>query len=106
MSNIAAIKSEITNLQAKAHAHRNSHNEGGYGYNPYDPKIEDACKRLRAAELADYASRWDDIRAAWNAAVAKVSGPRGVSMHDLAKVEASVGITLGDLKAVKAMVGA
>jgi hypothetical protein len=105
MTTIATIKSEIASLQVQARAHRNSHNEGSYGYNPYDSKIEDACKRLRAAELADYVARWDDIRAAWNAAVAKYARNGKVDMRDLPKIEAEAGISNGDRMAVKAMVG-
>lgn len=106
-NSIIAIKTELADLTARARAYRNTHNEGGYGYNPYDAKIEDACRRLREAELADYAARWPQIRAAWNAALAKYTNNDGnIDMRNLPKIEAEAGISLGDMKAVKAMAGA
>lgn len=103
MNNIEIIKAEIADLNAKARAHSNRHNEGGEGYNPYEVKIVDACKRLRAAELADYAARWDSIKDKWIAAVAKYSVNGKVNMRDLPKIEAEAGISNSDRMAVKAM---
>lgn len=104
MSTIKTIQAELADLCAKRDAHNRSHNDGGHGYNPYDSKIEDACDRLRAAKMVDYVARWPEIKAAWNAAVAKYSTARGIDMRDLPKIEAAAGITMAEIKAVKATV--
>lgn len=99
---VETIKAEIADLNAKAAAHRTRHNEGRDGYNPYTAKIEDACARLYEAEIADCMTRWDELRAAWNAALAKYSRGGRVDMRDLPKIEAEAGITNSMRMAVKA----
>lgn len=104
MRTINAIKTELDALYAKRDAHNVTHNEGGYGYNPYDAKIQAAHEELRAAKDADIIARYDELKAAWNAEIAKVTGPKGVAMADLKKVEEKVGITLIDIKRIRAIV--
>jgi hypothetical protein len=104
MDNLATLKAERAALVDARDNHNRTHNAGGYGYNPFDAKVEAICAAIFAAEMADIKSRMDVLKPRWNAAVAKYSDKQGrLSMAALKKVEAEAGITLRDIQAVKAM---
>lgn len=60
--------------EAKRRAHNNSHNEGGYGYNPHDDAYGCACSALdaakEAAKIAYLVANWAEIKSSWNAMIA------------------------------------
>lgn len=98
------MSNEIRKHAAAARNYSRLQNEGGEGYNPHWAKHDAAVAAAVEANLAAYADRWTEVKAAWNAAVAKYAGPKGVSMADLAKIEAEAGINHDTLKLVKARV--
>jgi hypothetical protein len=77
-------------------------NEGGYGYNPHEESMQAAAREAAETRIAGLVARADELRAAWNAAVAKHAANGQVSMAALKLIESEVGITLGDLKTIKA----
>lgn len=101
---VATARTHLDAVVAKRDAYRRTHNEGGAGFNPYEERVIEAVDALRAARLAEYASRWEELRAAWNAGVAKYSVNGQLAMRDLKKIEAEVGVSRADLVAVKKMV--
>jgi len=103
MSNLTDIKAEMADLQAKEAAYKQSHNEGAAGYNPYTNKVIECAGRLRQAELEEMLPKFPELRAAWNAEIARITTPRGVAMRDLKKLEEKLGVTAQTLRKLKAM---
>lgn len=50
MNKIETIRAELKELAAKRDRHNRFYNEGGYGYNPYDSKIETKLAEMTRAE--------------------------------------------------------
>lgn len=82
--------------------HNATYNEGGYGFNPYEASAASRAADAAEARMVDLMSRAAEVRAAWNAAVAKYTTSKGVSMLDMPKIEREAGVTkleMADLKA-------
>lgn len=103
MGNIDTIKAELVDLIAKRDAYGRHNNEGGEGYNPYDDEIEAACKALHAAEDADLIARWPEVKARWNAVIAKYTVDGRVDMRNMPKIESEAGIKLTEVQRIKAL---
>jgi hypothetical protein len=104
MSTISELQAKVNDLKAQYDNFGRIQNNGGDGHNPYEKPMLDAVSSLHSARIDDYAARWPEIKARWNAAVAKYTGPKGVSAADLPKIEAEAGISRADVQAVKAKV--
>ena len=83
-------------------AHNATHNEGGYGYNPFEQPAAQRAHDAAEARMADLMSRAAEVRAAWNAAVAKYATAKGVSMLDMPKIEKMTGVTQNEIGMMKA----
>jgi len=90
----------------KIQAHDAVHNEGGEGYNPEHAKDEAAARAKSEAHIADLLARADEIKAAWNAAIAAHSVNGQVNMRDLPKIEKMAGVKLNDIQTLKARTAA
>lgn len=77
-------------------------NEGGEGFNPHQETAAARAAQAAEARMANLVLHAQDLRAAWNAAVAKYTTARGVSMSDLAKIEREVGATRLEMVELKA----
>ena len=105
MNNIATAKATHAEILAKARAYGKRNNEGAYGYNPYDDKIIEAGRAVLAAELADRVARYPEIKAAWNAAIAKHTVNGQIDMRKMPQIEKEVGVTMAQIRELKALVG-
>ncbi len=105
MTSITAAKAAHAEMLAKARAYDKRNNEGAYGYNPYDDKVIDAGRAVLAAELADRVARFPEIKAAWNAAIARYTVDGQIDMRQMPKIEKEVGVTMAQIRELKAMVG-
>lgn len=83
-------------------AYRNANNEGGYGYNPHEAQMLADAKAAADARIDSILARYDELRAAWNAAVAKYAKNGQLTMQALAQIEREVGVTLSEIKIAKA----
>ena len=92
----------IAHHAAAARSHNASHNEGGEGYNGNWAKHDAAVAAAGDAHIDALVARAPELRAAWNAAVAKFAVNGNVATKDLQKIEAAAGITLNELKLVQA----
>lgn len=96
------MNNDIIKHYAKlARQHNDVHNEGGEGYNPYAAKIDAAVTQAVDARIADLASRFGEIRAAWNSAVAKYTVNGQLRAADISKIEREVGVTRNELLLAK-----
>lgn len=77
------------------------HNEGGEGCNPYDAKHDAAVDHAVQARIAEIVSRFAEVRAAWNAAVAKYTVSGKLRATDITRIEAEVGVTYNELVLAK-----
>lgn len=84
-----------------ARQHASTHNDGGYGFNPYQAKHDAAVAQAADARITDLASRFAQIRAAWNTAVAKYTVNGQMRAADLQKIEREVGVTRAELLLAK-----
>ena len=105
MNAIQSAKATLAEVQAKSSAYRSRNNEGGYGYNPYENEEMEAIRAVVAAELADRVARYPEIKAAWNAAIAKHTVNGQIDMRQLPQIEKEVGVTMAQIRELKAMVG-
>lgn len=87
---------------SKLTAFRNLHNEGGEGYNPEEAKDVIAARAAADARIESLLPRFAELRAAWNAAVAKYAANGQISATVLAKIETEVGVTRLEMLALKA----
>lgn len=64
------LSAKVADLDRKAYAHDQAHNEGGYGYNPHVDGADKAARALYQAKIAatvEYlVANWAEIKAAWN----------------------------------------
>jgi hypothetical protein len=91
---------------ANARRHDATHNDGGEGFNPHLAKHDAAVDQAVKARIAEIAARFPEVRAAWNAAVAKYTINGKLRTQDIAKIEAEVGVTQNEIRLAKAAVGA
>jgi hypothetical protein len=85
----------------KIQAHDAVHNEGGEGYNPEVAKDQANARAKADAHMADLIARADEIKAAWNAAIAAHTKNGKVDMRDLPKIEKMAGVKLNDIQMLK-----
>ena len=81
--------------------HDEMFNESGYGYNPHLDASEKRAMDAVEARMSELIQRGVKLRDEWNAAVAKYTTPRGVSMTDLAKIEKEVGASHMEMSMLK-----
>lgn len=105
MTSIQTAKAALAEVQAKSRAYNNRNNEGGYGYNPHDDAEMAAIRAVVAAELADRVARFAEIKAAWNAAIAKHTVNGQMDMRKMPLVEKEAGVTFAQVRELKAICG-
>lgn len=105
MTSIQTAKAALAEVQAKSRAYNNRNNEGGYGYNPYEAAEMDAIRAVVAAELADRVARFPEIKASWNAAIAKHGVNGQVDMRKMPQIEKEAGVTMAQIRELKAICG-
>lgn len=85
------VKLEVLKAKRKKHAMR--FNEGGYGYNPFDEKINELVAKRKAEFEQHLLENGEYFRLKWRAAVMKYSDGEKFRMTDMKKIEAEAGIT-------------
>lgn len=98
------MNNEIIRHAANANRHNMAHNEGGEGYNPHTHKHDAAVETAVEAEIAALIPRYEELKAAWNAAVAKHTVNGKLDMRALPKIEAEAGVTLNMVRILKSRV--
>jgi hypothetical protein len=99
---IEAAEKELRDLSKKYLQYRNGVNEGGEGFNPYDPWISEACDQLAALKFnRDWTLEKTVVnRVAWNDAARTYAASGGVM-----KVQQVAGFSFSDLKKAVALHG-
>lgn len=82
-------------------AHNLTHNDGGYGYNPYAEEDAQQAAEKSEARIKHIIANIDSYKAAWSKAVAKYSVKGQLPTGALKKVEQEAGVTLGEIQTVK-----
>jgi len=80
-------------------------NEGGEGYNPYDEQHDNAVRAAADARMDELASRANELRAAWNAAVMSRSVNGQLRASDMPAIEKEVGATQNEMRLLKTRMG-
>lgn len=83
-------------------AHTKTHNEGGYGFNPHEAAMLAAAHAAADARMSDLIGRAAEVRAAWNAAIAKHTVNGLVPTAALKLIEAEAGVTMLEMTSLKA----
>lgn len=81
--------------------HTETHNEGGYGYNPHEAAMRAEAAAAANARIESLIPRFEELRSTWNAAVAKYTVAGKLPMSALAKIEAEVGVTRAEMIMLK-----
>lgn len=85
----------------KERAYRNTHNEGGEGFNAYSEAAKKEVKEKAEARIQHIIENMDKYRSAWASAVAKYSKNGLIQAGDMPKIEKEAGVTFMEIQAVK-----
>ena len=85
----------------KVTTHNLTHNEGGYGYNPYEAEALAEAEAKTEARIQHIIANIGTYKAAWAAAVAKHSVNGQIPSAALVEVEKESGVTLLEIQIVK-----
>lgn len=101
---VEQARKALEDAQKRAREYRNTNNEGGYGFNPYDAEVEQAMQSLQDARNRELLADAEGYRARWNAAVQKYAKNGQLATGDLKKVEQEAGMTANEAKWLKEQV--
>lgn len=92
---------KIQELANQARAYDRINNEGGEGFNPFWRQHEEAVMQATREEIEAMIPRWQEIRAAWNAAVAKYTINGKVDVKNMPDIEREAGVTQNQISRLK-----
>lgn len=98
---VEQARKALEDAQKRAREYRNTNNEGGYGFNPYDAEVEQAMQSLQDARNRELLADAEGYRARWNSAVQKYAKNGQLATGDLKKVEQEAGMTANEAKWLK-----